>query len=374
MLLERGDFLPREKENWDAEAVFVKNRYVSPDTWYDADGKPFQPGVHYYVGGATKMYGAALFRLRKEDFKELRHHDGMSPAWPISYEDLEPYYTRAEKLFYVHGLRGADPTEPPASEPYPYPPVAHEPRIQDLSDRLAKAGFHPFPAPCGLLLNERHRNMSVCLKCDTCDGYPCLVHAKADAEVTGVLPACAPQRDPGAERQGDPAEHQPDGARSYRSRRGSARPPLVFKGHIVALPAGAANSAKILLQSANDKHPDGLANGSDQVGRNFMFHNSQAMVALSCQPNPTVFQKTLSINDFYFGAADFPYPLGNIQMLGKSKGPMFRDDAPKFAPGWSLDMMARHASISGSRPRTSRPEEPHHGRRRWQDPTQLHAQ
>ena len=344
LLLERGDFLPREKENWDAKAVFVENRYVSPDTWYDAGGKPFQPGVHYYVGGATKMYGAALFRLRKEDFKELRHHDGMSPAWPISYEDLEPYYTRAEKLFYVHGLRGADPTEPPASEPYPYPPVAHEPRIQDLSDRLAKAGFHPFPAPCGLLLNEKHRNMSVCLKCDTCDGYPCLVHAKADAEVTGVLPALAhPNVTLVRNARVIRLNTSPTGREVTEVVVDLHGHPLVFKGHIVALAAGAANSAKILLQSANDKHPDGLANGSDQVGRNFMFHNSQAMVALSRQPNPTVFQKTLSINDFYFGAADFPYPLGNIQMLGKSKGPMFRDDAPKFAPGWSLDMMARHA-------------------------------
>jgi NADH dehydrogenase FAD-containing subunit len=345
LLLERGDYLPREKANWDADEVFVKNRYVSPDTWYDAEGKPFQPGVHYFVGGATKMYGAALFRLRKEDFKELRHHDGMSPAWPISYEDLEPYYTRAEKLFYVHGLRGADPTEPPASEPYPYPPVAHEPRIQELSDRLAKAGYHPFPAPCGLLLNEKHHQLSVCLKCDTCDGYPCLVHAKADAEVTGVLPALA-----------HPNVTLVRHARVIRLNTGPTGRevtevvvaphhghPLVFKGHMVVLAAGAANSAKILLQSANDKHPNGLANGSDQVGRNFMFHNSQAVVALSRQPNPTVFQKTLSINDFYFGAADFPYPLGNIQMLGKSKGPMFRDDAPRFAPGWSLDLMARHA-------------------------------
>jgi len=344
LLLERGDFLPREKENWDAEAVFVKNRYVSPETWYDAQKRPFQPGVHYFVGGATKMYGAALFRLRKEDFQELRHHDGISPAWPISYEDLEPYYTRAEKLYFVHGLRGADSTEPLASEPYPYPPVAHEPRIQELSDRLVKAGLHPFPAPCGLLLNEKQRNQSVCLKCDTCDGYPCLVHAKADAEVSGVLPALA-HPNVTLVTNGKVVRINTDstGRNVTEVVVDQAGQPLAFKGNIVVLSAGASNTAKILLQSANDKHPNGLANGSDQVGRNFMFHNSQAMVALSRQPNPTVFQKTLSINDFYFGAADFPYPLGNIQMLGKSKGPMFRDDAPKLAPGWSLDMMARHA-------------------------------
>ena len=154
LLLERGDWLPREPENWVARNVFVDNRYVSPDTWYDAKGKPFQPQIHYFVGGATKLYGAALYRLRKEDFGELQHHDGISPAWPISYDELEPYYTKAEQLYEVHGAHGEDPTEPPASAPYPFPAVSHEPRIQQLADDLAKAGYHPFHAPCGVRLNE----------------------------------------------------------------------------------------------------------------------------------------------------------------------------------------------------------------------------
>ena len=157
LLLERGDFLPREKQNWDVDEVFLKNRYVSQDTWYDHQGKPFQPGSHYFVGGATKLYGAALFRLRQEDFGELKHHDGMSPAWPITYDDLEPYYTQAEHLYQVHGRRDADPTEPPASAPYLFPPVSHEPRIQELYDDLQKAGYHPSPAPTGILLNEQDR-------------------------------------------------------------------------------------------------------------------------------------------------------------------------------------------------------------------------
>ena len=109
LVLERGGWLPREKQNWDVEDVFVDGRYVSQDTWYDKTGKPFQPGVHYFVGGATKMYGAALYRMRERDFGELRHHDGISPAWPISYADLEPYYTRAENMYQVHGNRGEDP-------------------------------------------------------------------------------------------------------------------------------------------------------------------------------------------------------------------------------------------------------------------------
>ena len=140
LLLERGDWLPREPANWQAQDVFVDNRYISPDTWYDEKGAPFQPQVHYFVGGATKLYGAALYRLRPQDFEELRHHDGTSPAWPISYDELEPYYTRAEQMYHVHGLRGQDPTEPPASAPYPCPPVSHEPRMQHLFTDLIAAG------------------------------------------------------------------------------------------------------------------------------------------------------------------------------------------------------------------------------------------
>ncbi len=344
LLLERGDYLPREKQNWDATEVFVKNRYVSPDTWHDDKGAPFQPGVHYFVGGATKMYGAALFRLRKENFQGVRHHDGITPPWPISYEDLEPYYTAAEKLYYVHGLRGEDPTDPPASEPYPYAPVAHEPRIQEIVDNLAREGYHPAHAPCGIMLNEQHRAESSCLKCDTCDGFPCLVHAKADADAVCVRPILG-QKNVTLVLNAKVMRlnASPSGREVTEVVVDRQGMPETYRGSIVVISAGASNTAKILLQSKSDKHPNGLANGSDLVGRNYMFHNSSAMVALSRRENPTQFQKTLSINDFYFKADDYAFPLGNIQMIGKSKGPMFRDDAPRFAPGWSLDMMARHA-------------------------------
>ena len=189
LLLERGDWLPREPQNWLAQDVFVDNRYVSEDTWYDEKGKPFQPQIHYFVGGATKLYGAALYRLREEDFGELQHHDGVSPAWPISYDELEPYYTKAEQLYEVHGAHGEDPTEPHASAPYPFPAVSHEPRIQQLSDDLAAAGYHPFHAPCGIRLNESNMPYSACVRCANCDGFPCAVHGKSDAEVLGVRPA-----------------------------------------------------------------------------------------------------------------------------------------------------------------------------------------
>lgn len=344
LLLERGNFLPREKENWDVDEVFVKGRYTSKDTWYDKKGKPFQPGVHYFVGGATKLYGAALFRLRKEDFGEMKHHDGISPAWPISYEDLEPYYTKAENLYQVHGNRGADPTEPPASSPYPFKAVSHEPCIQLLADNMTKAGYHPFHAPTGILLNEQDRNHSTCIKCDTCDGFPCLVHAKADAEVVCVRPAL---QHPNVKLVTNAEVTQLKTSSSGREvtevvvRRNGATES--YSGSVVVASCGAANSARLFLMSANDKHPKGLANGSDQVGRNYTFHNSSAVVAISLHENTTQFQKTLSINDFYFKMDDFDYPVGNIQMIGKSKGPMFKEDAPRVALGFTLDMMAKHA-------------------------------
>jgi len=347
LLLERGGWLPREPQNWLSQDVFVENRYVSPETWYDASGKPFQPQVHYFVGGATKLYGAALYRLRREDFGELRHRDGISPAWPIAYDELEPYYTQAEQLYQVHGARGEDPTEPEASGDYPHPAVSHEPRIQQLSDDLAEAGYRPFHAPCGILLDEANPPYSTCVRCANCDGFPCVLHAKSDAEVIGVRPALE-----------HPNVTLLTDARVVKLETNAAGTEVTgvvverdgqqetFSGGLVVVACGAANSAKLLLESANDVHPNGLANGSDQVGRNFMFHDSQAVLALSREENPTVYQKTLGLNDFYFGSDDFEFPLGNIQMVGKSQAPMFRGEKPgetKLAPQWSLERIARHA-------------------------------
>lgn len=347
LILERGGWLKREIENWKAESVFVGNRYISKDTWQDSNGKAFQPQVHYFVGGATKLFGAALYRLRKEDFGELKHYDGISPAWPISYEELEPYYTQAERWYYVHGERGIDPTEPPCSEPYPYPPVTHEPRIQQLYDNLKKANYHPFPAPCAIMLNEKNPPNSRCIRCQTCDGFPCLVQAKADAEMAGVRPALEyPNVTLLTHAMAKKLKTNSSGT-SVTAVEVEVNGQLEkFTGDIIIVSCGAANSAKLLLMSANDKHPGGLANGSDQVGRHYMFHNSQAVLAISKEPNPTYFQKTLSLNDFYFGMEGFNYPMGNIQMIGKSLGPMFRGEKPietALLPMMALDKIAEHS-------------------------------
>jgi choline dehydrogenase-like flavoprotein len=347
LLLERGDFLPRETENWDPGPVFVDGRYISPDPWYDADGKAFQPQVHYYVGGATKLYGAALYRLRPGDFGEIQHADGLSPAWPLSYDDFEPWYTRAEWLYQVHGSHGEDPTEGHYSKEYPWPPVSHEPRIQQISDALTAGGYHPFHAPCGILLDEADRRKSLCIRCATCDGYPCLVHAKADADIIAVRPLLdLPNVTLLVNAEVERLETDPSGRTVTRvqvSRGGSQE---FYEADIVVVCAGAANSAKILLRSASDQHPAGLANGSDQVGRNYMYHNSKAIVAIDTKRNDTVFQKTLGLNDFYFAGDGREWPLGNIQMLGKSNAMAMKGEEPKLtklAPKFTLEEVAKHA-------------------------------
>jgi len=347
LVLERGDWLPREVDNWDAKSVFVDNRYISKDTWYDGEGHAFQPQVHYFVGGATKFYGAALYRLRERDFGELKHYGGISPAWPIGYDVMEPYYTAAEQLYQVHGARGEDPTEPPASAPYPYPPVSHEPRIQQLFDDMATVGLHPFHAPSGILLDEGRPEESACIRCATCDGFPCLVHAKSDAEVIAMRPALrhdnltlirnARVRRLETDESGRTVSTVIADVDGEEQR---------FSADVVVLSAGAVNSAAILLASANDHHQRGLANGSDQVGRNYVFHNSRAFLAVSTEKNDTRFQKTLGLNDYYFGDADFDYPMGNLQMVGKSSAPMYKGEKPieaGLAPMFALSDVAEHA-------------------------------
>jgi len=344
LLLERGDYVLREKDNWSTRAVNLEAKYNTKESWYDKDGKELHPHTNYYVGGNTKFYGAALFRLRKEDFGELRHHDGISPAWPISYDELEPYYLEAERLYQVHGNRGEDPTEPPASGPYAYPAVSHEPRIQQLSDDFAQAGLKPFHVPVGVMLDEKNPHTSRCIRCSTCDGHPCLVQAKSDAQVVCVDPALqypnvklltnayvARLETSSSGREITKVLVQHDGKTEE------------FSADIVVSSCGAINSAALLLRSANEKHPRGLANGSDVVGRHYMGHVNSVLMAISKCPNPTVFQKTLAVNDFYFGSRDWEYPMGHISFVGKLDADTLRAGAPAIAPGWTLDLMATHS-------------------------------
>jgi choline dehydrogenase-like flavoprotein len=344
LILERGDYLRREPDNWDSRAVFVKNKYKAHETWFDKDGEPFHPGQHYYVGGQTKVYGAILFRLRERDFGEIKHHGGVSPAWPLSYQDFEPYYTEAERLYLVHGERGEDPTEPPASGPYPYPAVSHEPRIQQLHDDLVRTGHQPFHLPVGVNLDEENPEKSPCVRCTRLDGFPCLVDAKADAHVLCIRPAIEHPNVTLLRNSQVVKLETDESGRSVTGvvvERGAKRE--TYTGDVVVVSCGATNSAVLLLRSANERHPNGLANSSDVVGRHYMAHINSAMLAISKSPNPTRFQKTLGVNDYYWGADDFDFPLGHIQMLGKTDGQMLKAGAPVPTPGFVLDQVARRA-------------------------------
>jgi choline dehydrogenase-like flavoprotein len=371
LVIERGDYVPREKANWDSHAVNVEAKYHTTEVWHDKDGKPLHPHTNYYVGGNTKFYGAALFRLRERDFGELRHHGGISPAWPITYRDLEPYYTQAEHLYEVHGNRGEDPTEPCASATYRFPAVSHEPRIQQLSDDLARQGLTPFHVPLGVRLDEKDPRTSKCIRCSTCDGFPCLVHAKSDAQTICVDPALLYPHvtmltNAYVTRLGTSASgrevtsvhvrrmagpNQPSLASGELRRsavalakaEGPALPDDVYSADIVVVSCGAINSAALLLRSANDKHPRGLGNCSDVVGRHYMGHINSVLMAVSKCPNPTVFQKTLGVNDFYFGSKDFEFPMGHISFVGKLDAVALSAGAPPLTPGFTLDLMARHS-------------------------------
>lgn len=344
LLLERGEYVPREKDNWSTRAVNLEGKYNTRETWRDREGRPLHPHTNYVVGGNTKFYGAALFRLRRQDFGEVKHWGGVSPAWPIAYEDLEPYYTRAEHLYQVHGERGVDPTDPPASTPYLHGPVSHEPRIQQLSDDFVRLGLRPFHVPLGVMLDENDPHASRCIRCDTCDGHPCLVSAKADAQVVCVDPALAhPDATLVTGARVSRLETSPSGREVTRvvvERGGQAE---VYSADVVVVSAGAINSAALLLRSANGKHPHGLANGSGVVGRHYMGHVNSVMMALSRCPNPTVFQKTLAVNDFYFGSPEWPHPMGHISFVGKLDADTLKAGAPAIAPGWTLDLIARHS-------------------------------
>lgn len=381
LILERGPFMPQEKLNWDTSAVFLDNRYHTREVWQTKDGKDLHPQQSYFVGGQTKVYGAAMFRMRAEDFGVIRHKGGISPAWPISNADLEPYYTRAEELFHVHGDLGSappvaggfgssfDPTEPFHSKQYPYPAFSNEPRMQSIENDVRKLGINTFPIPLGLKLNEADPLASQCVRCDTCDGYPCLVHAKSDADINCIrqimhLPNVTLMTNTRATRlltnasgtavTGVEVIHSGPGASNGNDSAPtvSDAPPAsaigstaTYTAGFFAVCAGAINSAVILLASANDKHPNGLANRSDQVGRNFMYHQADALLAISTERNEDSYTKTWGTNDFYLRDPDpkYPFPLGQVQPVGSFHYEMMKGDAPPLTPGFALETMKHHA-------------------------------
>jgi choline dehydrogenase-like flavoprotein len=319
LVVERGTSVPREPENWSPQAVWNELRYRMREQWLDEHGVPFTPTMHYNIGGNTKFWGAVLYRLRREDFGPLELADGVSPAWPIDYETLAPWYTRAERMYHVHGGVGDDPTEPPR-DAFPHAPVPHAPGMARIAERLRDFGLHPSPLPLGLIDPGQPGG---CILCRTCNSFPCQIHRKSDAEVCGIGPASTHPNvtiwdravatrlltDPSGRRV-DRVEIERDGER------------LTVAAPIVIVSCGAINSAALLLRSANNRHPRGLANSSDLVGRNYMAHLATMLQGVSWRVNKDEFQKTLAINDFYLRGPDTPYPLGQIQSQGRTDARM----------------------------------------------------
>ncbi len=334
LVVERGDFVPQEDENWSPDAVWRRLRYQTAERWIDDRGREFRPYTHYNVGGNTKFWGSVLYRLRREDFQAVQHPDGVSPAWPIDYETLPPYYDRAEWMYEVHGELGADPTEPPRG-PYPLPPVPHSPGMSEIVMKLSAQGLHPSPLPLGLL---RPGEPGGCILCNTCNSFACRIHAKSESDVCGVRPALQRPnvtlwRNARAERLiTDPGGRTVAAALVERN------------GEMVRVEAtrfivacGAVNSAALLLRSATDTHPGGLANSSGLVGKRYMAHLATMMQGFHpFRRNATVFQKTVAINDYYLRGPGTSYPLGQIQSQGRTHGVMAQTVAP-WIPLWAYE-------------------------------------
>lgn len=341
IVAERGDFLPREPENSQPKAVFIEGRYRTAGKWIDGvGGKPFQPGTYYWVGGSSKMYGACLPRFRVSDFEETRHADGVSPRWPITYEELEPFYAEAEKLYQVHGCTGEDPSDPPRSAGFPYTALEHEPVIARFADKLAGQGLRPFHMPSGMNLTTVEDRR----KSTAADGSPSESGAKSDAENRALRPALETEKIRlAATTKVNRLITDASGKRIVAAEATVAgrKRRILAKKFIVA--AGAVNSTVLLLNSGSSQHPDGLGNSSGLLGRNYMAHNSTFLMGINpLRKNDTAWQKTLGLNDWYEAGPATPYPLGSVQMLGKLQGAMVKAARP-WAPLWALDAITRRS-------------------------------
>ena len=348
LILERGDWLPVEEANWDAYEVFVKHRYRAHEKWRDRKGRRFRPTTHYWVGGNTAFYGAALFRFRKNDFEKTQHEGGVSPAWPISYTDMRPYYDEAEALWRVHGTRGADPTDDADAPPYPEQAIRHDEDIAFLKHQLEGIGWRPFDLPLGIDRDDETPSRGNCVRCKTCGGFPCLTRAKSDGR--GVISMIEDHSNITVQANSKVLRLEAD-------RRGREVKTVVYerggeiekvRGDIVIMAAGAANSAALLLGSANGAHPAGLANSSDQVGRNYMFHTLSAVLSVTPGKTEATFPKTFAVNDFYWNdpQGGFDFPMGHIQLLEYMNADTIRGQVSAYLPPWAFpkfiaEMIAR---------------------------------
>ncbi|MCX2720996.1 GMC oxidoreductase [Roseibium salinum] len=329
-ILERGEQIPDDAPARDPWRIYTNSAFRSSESWLDGEGRPFEPGNYYNVGGNTKLYGAVLIRYRKEDFEELEHYDGVSPAWPFAYAELAPWYDAAEALYQVRGDAGSDKSEPAHSGPYPFPPVPDEPAIRLARKRLEAAGARPFSLPLGIDLDRWLASGQT-----GWDGYPDLRCGKMDAETCGLAHALGHENVTlvtGARVTALVADPETGRINEVVYEKDGVETRLTAK--VVALCAGAVQSAALLLKS-------GIANSSGYVGRCFMNHNATAIIAIDPGfRNDAVYQKTFGINDWYLSDGADGRPLGNVQLLGRVTADILKIQVPQlpmFAARWISD-------------------------------------
>jgi choline dehydrogenase-like flavoprotein len=338
LILERGGFVPKEKENWDAKKVVAEGIYRPNETWYDKDNQPFKPYIHYNVGGNSKFYGAAMFRFRTTDFEEVKHYGGISPAWPFGYDTLQPYYDTAETLFSVHGKRGSDPTEPPTQMSYPYQPLPYEPLTKDLSNKLQQIGLQPFPLPMAVKLPQDVNKNASPVILENFDGFPDPTDSKADGQTSCLNMALQyPNVTMRINAFVEKIVTSEDGKKATGVEVVINGEIIVFTADLIFTACGAINSAALFLRSKNDYHPNGLANSSGLVGKNLMLHHNGCLVAFTKKNNDCKFQKSFGIADFYYGADDSDLPLGEIQLMGRNDPDTIMWLAGKQYPGKTYD-------------------------------------
>ncbi len=345
LILERGGFIPKEKENWDPVEVVEKGRYRTKEEWYDKDGKAFTPFTYYTVGGNSKAYGAAAFRLREKDFTSYQTPAGESPAWPLSYTDFKPYYDKAESYMSVHGQRGEDPTEPFTSCAYPYPPIAVEPFTKELFDNVKNAGIKAYPIPMAVSLPQDKNPNEAPVVLGNFDGFPDPTESKSDAHVLAIRPALKEENVQlltGA--YVTRLETDATGKKVTTVHVEKDGEQLMFKGDIVIVGAGAINTAALMLRSNSSNHPNGLGNSSGLLGRNYMSHINGCMIAFTPDKlNDSSFQKYFCIGDYYWGDENYPHPMGEIQLMGKNDPSTYTWNPPHEFAGKDANYIAQHA-------------------------------
>ncbi len=325
LVLEKGDHLRPSVHDRDAHAIFAKGHYRPDEQWLDGQGRAFNPGNYYNVGGNSKFFGAVFLRFRAQDFEPIRHMGGTTPGWPITYDELEPFYGEAERLYQVRGQAGEDPTDPPRSTDFAHGPVPDEPPIRDLRERAKAAGLHPASLPLGVDLDRWLARAKT-----PWDAFPDTAGGKLDAERAALETALKSDSvklrvnsEVARLIVGD--DRKVSGVELVTGE--------VLTAPVVVLAAGAVQSAALLLRSASDVAPQGVANSSDLVGRHFMNHNCSAVLALHpLRRNDAIYQKTIMINDFYHTGGPKGEPLGNIQLLGKISGTILKANSSLPGP------------------------------------------